>query len=238
MNMLPFWHSRRKCTKKELLSLIGKLSFICKVVRPGRIFLRRLIDISTTVNKLHHHITLNSETRADIKWWIDFLPTWNRTSIIPDPFTTLSSDIKLHTDASCIGFGAIYQSAWIQAAWPQEYLNKNFDIDFKELFAIVAATKTWGHQWAGKRIVFLTDNLPITQIWQIGSTKSKELMTLVRNLYLTAARLECFISLKHVYGLHNPIADAISRFQVGKFRELAPWADTHPTQLPTDVWKI
>ena len=36
-----YW--RRRCLKRELLSLIGKLSFACKVVPPGRIFLRRLI---------------------------------------------------------------------------------------------------------------------------------------------------------------------------------------------------
>ena len=56
MQELPFWKNRKKCTKKELLSFIGKLSFICKVVCPGRIFLRRLIDLSTTVSQLHYHI--------------------------------------------------------------------------------------------------------------------------------------------------------------------------------------
>ena len=238
IEMLPFWMARRKCTKKELLSFIGKLSFVCKVVRPGRIFLRRLIDTSTSVKKLHHHITLNSEARADIKWWLDFLPTWNKTSIIPDPFTILSSDIRLNTDASNLGFGAIYNNAWIQSVWPAKYTNKQYDIDFKELFTIVVATKTWGHNWKGKRIVFLTDNLPITQIWQAGSTKSPLLMTLIRSLYLIAARFQCFISFKHVYGLHNPIADALSRFQDAKFRELAPAADPQPTPLPPDVWEV
>ena len=47
---------RKKCTKRELLSLIGKLSFACKVVPAGHIFLRRLIDLSMTVKYLHHHI--------------------------------------------------------------------------------------------------------------------------------------------------------------------------------------
>ena len=100
------------------------------------------------------------------------------------------------------------------------------------------ATKTWGNKWAGKRIVFLTDNLPITQIWQAGSTKSRELMTLIRCLYMTAANFQCFISFKHVYGVYNPIADAISRFQEAKFRQLAPSADSHPTPLPPDAWKV
>ena len=34
---------KRTCKKRRLLSLIGKLAFACKVVPPGRIFLRRLI---------------------------------------------------------------------------------------------------------------------------------------------------------------------------------------------------
>ena len=59
-------HARNKCTKRELLSLIGKLSFSCKILLAGRIFLRRLIDLSTTVKKLHHHIRLTAEARLDM----------------------------------------------------------------------------------------------------------------------------------------------------------------------------
>ena len=40
---LQLWISRSKCTKRELLSLICVLSFACKVVKPGRMFLRRLM---------------------------------------------------------------------------------------------------------------------------------------------------------------------------------------------------
>ena len=53
---LKQWHNHRSCTKRQLLSLIGSLSHASKVVRPGRTFLRRLIDLSTTVSELHHHI--------------------------------------------------------------------------------------------------------------------------------------------------------------------------------------
>ena len=37
-------------------------------------------------------------------------------------------------------------------------------------------------------------------------------------------------SLKHIFGVHNPIADAISRFQVARFRQLTPHADLHRYQ--------
>ena len=40
-------------------------------------FLRRLIDLFTTVSELSHHISLNAEARADILWWHSFLPSRN-----------------------------------------------------------------------------------------------------------------------------------------------------------------
>ena len=38
------FYSRHKCTKRELLSLIGRLAFAAKVIPTGRMFLRRLIE--------------------------------------------------------------------------------------------------------------------------------------------------------------------------------------------------
>ena len=68
------FRTSKKCTKRELLSMIGKLSFACKVVPADRIFLRRLIDLSCSVSKLHHHIHITNEACLDLLWWSDFLP--------------------------------------------------------------------------------------------------------------------------------------------------------------------
>ena len=63
----------KKITKRELLSLIGKLAFASKIVPLERTFLCHLIDLSTSVTKLSHCITLNNDARQDIKWWLIFL---------------------------------------------------------------------------------------------------------------------------------------------------------------------
>ena len=87
--------------------MIGKLSFVCKVVPAGRIFLRRLIDLSCSVSKLHHHIRITNEARLDLSWWSDFLPLWSGTSMILESKWTLSSAMQLFTDASgSKGWGA------------------------------------------------------------------------------------------------------------------------------------
>ena len=81
---LSSWRNRKSCTKRELLSCIGKLSFAEKVVKPGIMFLRRFITLSTSVTELHHHINLNASARADIHCWLNFLPSWNGLSLILD----------------------------------------------------------------------------------------------------------------------------------------------------------
>ena len=45
---------RKKCTKRELLSVIGRLTFAHRVVPAGRIFMRRMIDLSCTVKRSNH----------------------------------------------------------------------------------------------------------------------------------------------------------------------------------------
>ena len=179
----------------------------------------------------------NSEAKNDIHWWCDFLPTWNRASIIPDPMTILSTDIKLFTDASKThGFGAVMGTSWLQSPWPSEFQHEN--IDFMELFAILVATCTWGSGWSGRRVVFVTDNKPITQVWCKGTSPSVKVMGLIRKLFLFAASHDFSISLKHVFGHYNPVADALSRFQDRRFRQLMPEADTSGTPIPPSVWRI
>ena len=117
------WVQCKKCSKQEFLSLIGKLSFICKVVHPGRIFLRRLIDLSTfnissTLTPPH----INKRGSLGCSSMVDNVFTyssWNCHTLITQSFLTNNSDLKLFTDAS-----------WIQAPWPSSLQTKS--IDFKE----------------------------------------------------------------------------------------------------------
>ena len=161
LSMLQSWEHKKKCTKRELLSLIGSLSFACKVIKPGRMFLRRLIDLSTTVQNLNHHIMLNQEARADITWWVQFMPTWNgKENIQAAPITSVA--LRLFTDASDKGFGAVFQTHWLCSTWPDQL--SHYHINFKELFAVLACVFTWGVQWRDKQILLYTDNLTIVHV--------------------------------------------------------------------------
>ena len=166
LQLVQSWLSRRRASKRELLSFTGKLSFAAKVVPAGRLFLRRLIDLSTTVAKLHHHIRVTADARADTAWWACFLPSWNGVSMFLDPSWTDADTLNLFTDASgTLGFGAYFDGSWFRGSWlPHQELSQR-SIQWQALFAIVAAAHTWGHRLAGRRIRFHCDNLAVVYTW-------------------------------------------------------------------------
>jgi len=71
---------RRKVSLKELQSLLGLLNFACSVVVPGRVFLRRLINLTIGVHQSHHLIRLTLEVKKDLKIWETFLDSFNGKS--------------------------------------------------------------------------------------------------------------------------------------------------------------
>ena len=229
---------RRKCTKQQLLSLIGKLSFACKVVPAGRIFLRRLIDLSCSVSRIHHHIRLTKEARLDMYWWFNFLPQWSGTSCILETEWITTPSMNLYTDASgTLGWGAYWSGRWLQAHWSLNDCRK--DIVWKELFAIVAAVNSWGHHWQRKKVLFHCDNQSVCDIWHRGSSRSPEVMALVRMLYFCAAKFDINVMIAHIAGSSNEIADALSRFQATRFHQLALLAEPQPDTIlawPTQFW--
>ena len=234
-NLVVEWRSRKKAKKRDLLSLIGFLAFACKVVKPGRMFLRRLIDLSTTVQSLHHYVTLDAEAKADLKWWDDFLPQWNGVELIQSAPVT-SDDLRLFTDASSLGFGGLFQTSWFNSTWRHSW--EGCHINVKELFAVWVALHTWGDNWANRQIIILTDNKAITQVWSSGTCRDKVIMRLVRKIFFFAAKRNLNILMRHIPGKDNILADFISRFQVKQFKEAMPLADVHPTAFSEEVWHV
>ena len=71
--VLPPWLVKKSATRTELQSLIGKLAFVCKCVRPGRLFLSRLLDTLRSLRRPRHRVRLTADFRKDIRWWLRFL---------------------------------------------------------------------------------------------------------------------------------------------------------------------
>ena len=111
---LAKWRGFKACRKRDLLSLIGVLSHASKVVRASRIFLRKLIDLSTTARRLDHFIRLNEDARSDLEWWAQFVSSWNGVSLLSS-VSNQPPDLTVTSDASgSWGCGAFWDINWFQ----------------------------------------------------------------------------------------------------------------------------
>lgn len=91
--------SRKSCTKRELLSLIGSLQYASAVVKPGRVYLTRMIYLSKRQIHLDAPMRLNTKFRADLRWWPTFVEFWNGVPII-SALCRCPVDAWLTSDAS------------------------------------------------------------------------------------------------------------------------------------------
>ena len=82
-DLVERWMGKKACYLYELQSLAGKLQHACKVVRPGRTFLRRVFEMMHVTGKKYHHVRLNAGFRSDITWWHTFLASWNGVAVMP-----------------------------------------------------------------------------------------------------------------------------------------------------------
>ncbi len=85
-SLLEEFTNKTVCTKRQLLSLIGKINFILQAVGAGRPFLRHLICLSKKVKHLYYKVKINSEARGDISWWVKALTHHSGITMFPTPW--------------------------------------------------------------------------------------------------------------------------------------------------------
>ncbi|XP_069120279.1 uncharacterized protein [Argopecten irradians] len=225
---------RKKVTLKELQSLIGTLQFATSVVIPGRPFLRRMIDLTKGIKKSGHKIRLNAGGRADMALWAEFLDKFNGKNFFLSDIWETSETIQLFTDASAsIGFGAVFKDEWLYGVWAPNITKPH--INALELYPIVAAIYTWGHQVENTAIWLFTDNMSLVSVLNSQSSRDPVIMTMVRALVLKCLHHNILIKAQHIEGRKNILADALSRLQIKRFKELLPSANPQPTPVHPQV---
>ena len=73
----------------------------------------------------------------------------------------------------------------------------------------------------------------------MSSSRSPEVITLVRMLYFCAAKFDINVMVAHIVGSSNEIADELSRFQASRFHQVTLLAEPQPDTIlawPTHLW--
>lgn len=230
--LLKDYMSRSKARKRELQSLAGHLSFASTVIKGGRTFSRRVINLVNSVKHGHYFVKLNNNFRKDCEFWLDFIDSsaFNGTEKILDN-SPVDIDI-FQTDSSFYGYGIYYNGDWLAGAWDQEAipcvpkhvdLSQNWypfscpdsarsNINILELYPVLLAARRFGHMWADKRVFVYTDNKSVQSFINRGTTKvSNHVMECLRELCMISATYNFHLSAKYLKGDNNVIADCLSR---------------------------
>jgi hypothetical protein len=234
LRLLQSWSRKKTCSRRDLESLIGSLHHACRVVIPGRTFLRRMIDLLCCFRHRDHPIRLNAEFRRDLHWWLSFFQEWNGMSFFLSPSVTPLPDLVVSSDASgSCGFGAFWRTHWFCSSW--FFLPTQMSIAFLELVPIVVAAHLWGPAWSRLRVQFFCDNMAVVSVLNSGTSRSPDVMHLLRLLTLQACRHNFVFSAAHTPGRKNSAADALSRLRLQEFRRMAPQSDQLPLSIPPSL---
>ena len=227
------WLGRKTCQRRELESLVGTLQHAAKVISPGRSFVRRMIELLKGPRRPYHYVRLNRQFQADLHWWKVFAEGWNGVALFPP---TVEPSIEFASDASGHwGCGAWCQDRWWQLQWPQSC---ELGIAFKELFVVVLSAAAWGKGWRGCQVLGHCDNEAVTHVVRSRSSKNPQLMHLLRCLFFIEAECAFALSLVHIAGVDNDLADDLSRDKLSSFLAKVPQAQPLPTPLPPPLLEL
>jgi len=202
--------SKRSITKHDLQSLIGKLSWAASVV-PARAFLRRIINLLSSVNHSHHFITISKEVKRDLCTWLHFMNNYNGITLFR-AIKAVSFDYNMCSDASKLGFGATFGHYWLQCTYPENW--SSMHISVLELFPIYVMMCMFGERMTNSNIMFYSDNEGVVHIINSQSSKHPFIMSIIRSLILCLIVNNIYLRAKHIPGKNNTLCDMISRYQI------------------------
>ena len=218
-SLLIFWLDKDSASLKEVQSLIGKLNFIAACVRPGRIFISRLLQwlkiLYNSENKSH---CIPSYVKKDIQWWNRFLPLYNGVSMMMTE--EFSQPDEIFSSDSCLtACGGYWKGNFFHSKFPNTILDQNYHINILEMMSVILCLRLWGSFYKGKRIKIFCDNLPVCYVINSGRAKCTILQSCLRELAFLTAIYECEVRAVHLDTTSNRLADHLSRWYIDECHE-------------------
>ena len=226
---LLFFEGKTRATKNQLQRLCGILAHCSKVVRGGRTFSRRIIDLLSGLPDGNPRITLSSEFKLDLDWWRCFSTTFNGVACVIQHNYGMGP--TLHTDSSFSGYGLISGHMWYAGYFNSpdmplgterldyEHLHwQNYELDIMninvlELFPILLAVRLMGHLWVNQHVVCFSDNTQVVSCINRGTSINPHCMSMLREIFWYSAMYNFHLTSRHVKGVDNYIPDLLSRIQ-------------------------
>ena len=207
------WCGKEVATIKEVQSLVGRLQFVCKCVRQGRIFVSRVLNFLRVLNA-GGSPSIPEEVRRDLRWFQFFLQDYNGVSLIPQMERT-PSDALLASDACLVGFGAVCDKQFCKGSFPPQILSQSLHISALEMLALIVAIKVWKDSFRGLRVGVKCDNEATVLVINSGKSRDPFMQACLRELCFICAQAQFEVWAEHIPGISNRLPDLLSRWDLG-----------------------
>ena len=218
-SLLLQWSTKREATKLEVQSLVGSLNFLAACVRPGRIFMSRLLNFLRSMSDTGS-VVLDSGFLRDVRWWHTFAPVYNGISLMPLADWS-KPDGVVSCDACLQGCGGWSNGRYFHSSFPQFILDLDLHINALELLTLVVALKLWGQSFAGLRIKLFCDNEFSVTVINSGKTRDEFSQACIREICWLCANFECEVRAVHLPGVQNRLPDLLSRWELSPKHQAA-----------------
>lgn len=212
------WQTKQKASKKELQSLIGKMSWAAKCAKAVRPALRSIIRLQSGLKKASHRIRIPKAIKQDLSYFCIWCARFNGVTFIPrtQPVATV------YTDASSTAGAAYHQGDFAYMAWSADLPKINAaSIYVKELCAVLLAVLRWSNLWSHKSIHLFTDNKATAFALSSGRTKCPIANEVLRDILWLLAINNVTMTVSYITSKDNYIADALSRMDSTAYLTLA-----------------
>ena len=201
----------RDLSIRNVATVIGSIVSCFPAVKFGPLHYRALECVKINGLKCFNGdfdspIALTKDAYDDLKWWIDNIDNSFNDICIPN------HDVVLTTDASLLGWGAVYNNLKTRGVW--NFQERQFHINVLELKAILfGVTSLVKAQHI--HIKILTDSMnAVHSIRNMGSCRSPLCNAVVKDIWSWAISNSNWLSVSFIPGIINEIADRESRNHV------------------------
>ncbi len=181
LTLVENYRSQSHIAVSQLESLTGLLNFACRVVAPGRPFLRRLYSLKEGMKKRlpHYKLRLSAGTQQDLAMWESFLHQYNGITMFGHRKALTAHQLAIQVTVNQEGWQVEKGGHFLNGRWPL-VLTVRMAAPGASLFPWLEVTKVWGETLQDHRLVMEVADKPLAQLVNTQNHKDKEVMVVVR----------------------------------------------------------
>lgn len=202
---------------RDIAKLIGIFVSCCPAVQFGQLYTRylemdKIAALRVSKGDFDANMMLSEAAKLEIFWWISNVDHSSKTMLEPDV------DLRLYTDASLLGWGAVCLGHSTGGRWSDE--ESRLHINPLELRAVLFGLRSLCGSVSGLHIRVCSDNsTAVAYINNLGGTRSLKCHEIARFIFEWAVERHVVITAEHLPGSSNILADKASR----SFDENTEW---------------